>query len=101
MCSAHETRMDYAYSNSEQVQTLKSQGFWMYREHFMWGRTPAFKNDAGQFRFIIAGPFNYSGRVVTPRELLADLLSNWRPAARPESDYAAFRMRHELEAMES
>ena len=101
MTSAHESRMDRAYSDSPQVAELRAQGFWMYREHFKWGRTPAFRNDAGQFRFILAGPFNYSGRVVTPRELLADLLANWRPAARSEADYAAFHMRHELEAMES
>lgn len=100
MSISSEARLDRAYSNSEQVQSLKSQGFWMYRENFMWGRTPAFKNEAGQFRFILAGPFDYSGRVVTPRELLADLLANWRPSRRDESDYAAFRMRHELEAME-
>lgn len=75
-------------------QKLRDEGFELYREHFPWGDTPAFRDATQRVRFVVEG-----SRVLKPSELLAELLRDWRPVARDEWEYAAGRMRHDLQAM--
>ena len=84
------------YRTDEQLDAyMHNRGLHCYREYFRWGKTPAYC-DAAQnvFRFVDRGD------VLTPSELLVRLLDEWCPAAQEDSDYAAYRMRRELEALD-
>lgn len=73
---------------------MKERGMYFYREYFMWGRTPAYRNFASTiFRFFDRGD------ILTPAEMLARLLDDWRPVAREEYNYASHALRRELEAL--
>lgn len=62
-------------------QTLVDKGFHLYREHFRWGKTPAFQNDAGEIRFVMMG------KVYPPSEMLEYLRANWIPYAQDDVLY--------------
>ena len=73
---------------------LREQDLFCYREYFMWGQTPAYRNRAGtQYRFVDHGD------VLTPTELLERLLETWRPAAQEERAYASAQLRRDLLAL--
>lgn len=77
-------------------QHMHAQGLYCYREYFLWGKTPAYRNkEKTQFRFVDRGD------ILTPAEMFARLLDEWRPVAREESDYASGQMRKDLEALQA
>jgi hypothetical protein len=81
-------------TNAERDAHMRAHGLHCYRESFLWGKTPAYRNAAGT-----CVRFWDRGDIVTPMEMLSRLLDEWRPAGRAECDYAAGRLRHELEAL--
>jgi len=60
---------------------LESQGFWRYRDYFMWGYCPGYKNEAGELRYI------EGNKIYTGEDLYIYLIDVWRPHAQDECDY--------------
>lgn len=74
-------------------QELKAQGFWCYRGHFRWGKTPAYRNEAGQYRFVEAG------RALPPWQMLQVLLNDWIPQRSDDVLFYEWSMANEFNAM--
>lgn len=69
-------------------EQAKDLGLYLYREGYIFGYTPAFRNAENTIhRFYILGK-----GLVTASELLQDLQDNWSPVTNEELVYKEFRM---------
>lgn len=62
---------DYRWPTIPVAVTVNGDTFDFYREHFPWGRTPAYRTADGRYRFISA-----DGSILTPTAM-ADELMTW------------------------
>jgi hypothetical protein len=69
------------------------EGFFCYRENFMFGKCDGYKNKDNEYLF---GPI--AGVFLSGAELFAHLSECWRPAARREQDYFCTAM-HDLKTL--
>jgi len=71
------------FTKSELIKKLESQGFWLYRENFPWGKQEAYKNKDNDILFIWWSRGN-GYMSINPGEMLNLLKKYWQPVAESE-----------------
>lgn len=84
----------------EICKIMRKHGFIMYREHFRWGHTPAFRN-AEKTQYYFVDRHQIDGEklafiIVTPLGMLKHLHDTWRPVRRDDAVYFSLRMDAEM-----
>lgn len=75
----HLIGREVGYMNEQEIiDFLKAKGYNLFREEFPWGRTLAFRNSQGEELYIS------NGILVDERQLVNDVIENWRPVTDQE-----------------
>lgn len=69
------------HTPDELFEELRCQGFVLYRETFMWGRTDGFRHEDGRCLYVEQGVLR------TPEEQYHHLMASWHPLRQDERDY--------------
>ena len=62
-------------------QDMHSKGYYLFREHYKWGKTLSYRNDAGDKVYLV------DGRWTDWNRLIENVKETWRPASREEQDW--------------
>ena len=69
------------HTPDELFEQLRREGFLLYRENFMWGRTDGFRHADGRCLYV------EQGVIRTPEQQYRELMESWHPLRRDERDY--------------